>query len=88
MNRLEYNIEFVPEDFSLAKTSCCPNCKSWMCFLPDIKSLIKKDCKAIIDLLKGKGVEVKEVDRIRVKEWICTSCKTIHTNIIEETIKF
>lgn len=88
VNREEFNIEFVVDNFSIAKTESCPNCKSWMCFLPDIKSLIKKDCKTIIDLLKKQGMSVNEVERIRVKEWTCFSCKTIHTNIIEETITF
>jgi RNase P subunit RPR2 len=83
----EYNVEFVEDDFSI-KRSTCPNCGSWMCFLPVIKSLIKKECKNLIDFLKGKDIEVNEVDRISVKEWTCNSCKTIYTSIKEENIIF
>ena len=88
MNRKEYNIEFVPDSFTVAKTSSCPNCNGWICFLPDIKSLIKEDCKQVIDLLKKTGVNVKSVDRISVKEWTCTNCKTIYVSIKEQTIVF
>ena len=88
MNREEYTIEFVEDSFSVAKTSSCPNCKGWICFLPDIKSLLKEDCKRVIDLLKKTGVDVKSVDRISVKEWTCTNCKTIYVNIREQTIVF
>jgi hypothetical protein len=88
MNREEYTIEFVPDSFSVAKTSSCPNCNSWISFLPDIKSLIKEDCKQVINLLEKTGVNVKSVDRIRVKEWTCTNCKTIYVNIKDHTIVF
>ena len=88
MNREEYTIEFVEDSFSVAKTSSCPNCGGWICFLPDIKSLLKEDCKRVIDLLKKTGVDVKSVDRISVKEWTCTNCKTIYVSIKEETIVF
>tara|TARA_R110001606_G_scaffold321052_3_gene467913 strand:- start:6990 stop:7259 length:270 start_codon:yes stop_codon:yes gene_type:complete len=88
MNREEYTIEFVEDSFSVAKTSSCPSCKGWICFLPDIKSLIKEDCKRVIGLLKKTGVDIKSVDRISVKEWNCTNCKTIYVNIKEQTIVF
>jgi hypothetical protein len=88
MNRNEFNIEFVGDDFSIAKTESCLRCGYQMCFLPDIKSLIKKDCKAVIGLLKTQGIKVKEVDRIKVKEWACHHCKTIYINIQEEIIMF
>lgn len=88
MNREEYTIEFVPDSFTVAKTSSCPSCNGWICFLPEIKSLIKEDCKQVIDLLKKTGVDVKSVDRISVKEWTCTNCKTIYVSIKEDTIVF
>ena len=88
MNRKEYTIEFVPDSFTVAKTSSCPSCNGWICFLPDIKSLIKEDCKQLIDLLKKTGVDVKSIDRISVKEWTCTNCKTIYVSIKDYTIVF
>ena len=88
MNRGKYTIEFVEDSFSVAKTSSCPNCDYHICFLPDIKSLIKEDCKQVIDLLKKTGVDVKSVDRISVKEWTCNNCKTIYVSIKEQTIVF
>jgi uncharacterized protein with PIN domain len=88
MNREEFTIEFVQDSFTVAKTSSCPSCGSWISFLPDIKSLIKEDCKQVISLLKKTAVDVKSVDRMRVKEWTCHSCKTIYVSIKEETIVF
>jgi hypothetical protein len=88
MNREDYNIEFVEDSFSLAKTSSCPNCNGWVNFLPDIKSLIKDDCKRVISLLKNLGLKIKEVERISVKEWTCNGCKTIYINIEEKTVIF
>lgn len=88
MKREEYTIELVEDGFSVAKTSSCPSCGGWVCFLPDIKSLIKEDCKAVIDLLKKTGVGVRIIDRISVKEWTCNNCKTIYVNIKEKTIVF
>lgn len=87
MNREEFTIEFVEDSFTTV-SEICPNCKKWICFLPNIKSLIKEDCKQVIDLLKKTGVDVKSVDRISVKEWTCHSCKTIYINIKEQTIVF
>ncbi len=86
MNREDYNIEFVDDSFSVAKTSSCPNCNYHISFLPTIKSLLKEDCKKVIDLLKKTGVDVRSVDKIKVKEWTCTRCKTIYVNIREKTI--
>lgn len=83
MNREEFTIEFVEDSFTVSKTSSCPNCGDWISFLPDIKSLLKEDCKRVLDLLKTSGVNVKSVYRISVKEWTCHSCKTIYVNIRE-----
>jgi hypothetical protein len=84
----DFNIQFVEDSFSVAKTSCCPKCNSWICFLPDINSLIKKDCKRVIDLLENTGIKVKTVERINVKEWTCHSCKTLYINIQDRNIEF
>ena len=88
MNREEFKIEFVDDSFSMAKSDACPNCNYQICFLPDMKSLIKKDCKAVIDFLEKTGQKVKNIDRINVKEWTCHNCKTIYVNIREQTIVF
>lgn len=88
MGRENFEIEFVEDDFSITKTESCPNCGSWMCFFPVIKSIIKKECKNLIDFLKGKDIDVNEVERISIKEWTCHGCKTIFTNISENKIIF
>lgn len=80
-------IEFVENDFSI-KHHRCPNCGGWVCFLPEIKSLIKKECKNLIEFFKGKDIELNEIERISVKEWTCHNCKIIYTNIEEENIVF
>ena len=88
MKREDFNIQFVDDNFSLSKTSCCPNCKQYICFLPDIKSYIKKECKQLINLLGQSNIKVKQVDRISVKEWTCHSCETIYINIKDKEIMF
>lgn len=86
MKRSEYTFEFVEDNFSVAKTSACPNCCAWICFLPDIKSLLKEDSKRVMDLLKETGISVESVEKISVKEWECHNCKTIFINIRDNQI--
>lgn len=81
----EFEYEFVDDNFKIKRDSC-PNCGGWVCFLPVIKSLIKKECKNLIDFFKGKDIELNEIERVSVKEWTCNSCKTIFLNIKEEII--
>lgn len=79
MNREEYSIEEVDNNFSVIGTGC-PNCHSWMCEFPDIKHLLKRDSEALINLLEGTSIGF-EVQSLTVMEWTCNGCKTIFVNI-------